>query len=222
VTRTALPLVALLVLGAGPSGASADTAPMDPEQQKVLIDQIRAQLGSNLADAMAAQQQLEQSLRDNAAQQAALQAQIAAVEAKIADLDEQIAAARRQEAYLAARIDSERAQLRQLARAIYEQPASMLVVLAQARSLSDLLTRVADLNVAGSQASQLKTSLSTSTPSQSKMMRSGWFIVRLRDSPNMIIYPGYEQLPKADRRRGSPMRRGSLRQPALLILKLLT
>ena len=151
----------LLVLGAGPSGASADTAPMDPEQQKVLIDQIRAQLGSNLADAMAAQQQLEQSLRDNAAQQAALQDQIAAVEAKIADLDEQIAAARRQEAYLAARIDSERAQLRQLARAIYEQPASMLVVLAQARSLSDLLTRVADLNVAGSQASQLKTSLSS-------------------------------------------------------------
>ena len=134
---------------------------MDPEQQKVLIDQIRAQLGSNLADAMAAQQQLEQSLRDNAAQQAALQDQIAAVEAKIADLDEQIAAARRQEAYLAARIDSERAQLRQLARAIYEQPASMLVVLAQARSLSDLLTRVADLNVAGSQASQLKTSLSS-------------------------------------------------------------
>ena len=152
---------ALLVLGAGASGVSADTAPLDPQQQKALIDQIRAQLGSNLADAMAAQQQLEQSLRDNAAQQADLRAQIAAVEAAIADLDLQIAEAQRREAYLAARIDSERAQLRQLARAIYEQPTSVLVVLAQARSLSDLLTRVADLNVAGGRASELKASLSS-------------------------------------------------------------
>jgi murein DD-endopeptidase MepM/ murein hydrolase activator NlpD len=151
---------ALLVLGAGPTGASADTSQLDPQQQKVLIDQIRAQLDSNLADAMAAQQQLQQSLRDNATQQAALRDQIDVAEAKIADLDAQIAAARRREAYLAARIDSERAQLRQLARAIYEQPTSVLVVLAQARSLSDLLTRVADFNVAGSQASELKTSLS--------------------------------------------------------------
>ena len=151
----------LLVLGAGPSGVSADTAPADPQAQKALIDQIRAQLGSNLADAMAAQQQLQQSLRDNAAQQADLQNQIAAAEAEIADLDMQIAAAQRGEAYLAARIDSERTQLRQLARAIYERPSSALVVLAQARSLSELLTRVADLSVAGNRASQLKTSLSS-------------------------------------------------------------
>ena len=162
--KVRLLLVALgamvLVLGAGASGVSADTTPIDPQQQKILIDQIRAQLGSNLADAMAAQQQLKQSLQDNAAQQHTLQDQIAAVEAKIADLDLQIAAAQRREAFLAARIDSEREQLRQLARAIYEQPASVLVVLAQARSLSDLLTRVADLNVAGNRASELKASLS--------------------------------------------------------------
>jgi murein DD-endopeptidase MepM/ murein hydrolase activator NlpD len=151
---------ALLVLGAGPSGVGADTLPVDPVQQKALIDQIRAQLGSNLADAMAAQQQLRQSLQDNAAQQADLQGQIAAVQAKIADLEAQIAEAQRREVFLAARIDSERAQLQQLARAIYEQPSSALVVLAQARSLSDLLTRVADLNVAGGRASELKASLS--------------------------------------------------------------
>jgi murein DD-endopeptidase MepM/ murein hydrolase activator NlpD len=138
----------------------ADTAPADPSQQLALIDQIRAQLGSNLADAMAAQQQLRQSLQDNAAQQSALQDQIAAVQAKIADLDMQIAEAQRREVLLAAKIDSERGQLRQLARAIYEQPSSVLVVLAQARSLSELLTRVADLNVAGTHASDLKRSLS--------------------------------------------------------------
>ncbi len=151
--------VALLVLGAAPSGVSADAGAPDPVQQKALIDQIRAQLGSNLADAIAAQQQLKQSLQDNAAQQASLQGQIAVVEAKIADLDVQIADAQRLEALFAQRITAERAQLRQLARSIYEQPGSALVVIAEASSLSDLLTRVADLNVAGTRASEVKASL---------------------------------------------------------------
>ena len=152
------PVLALLLLGLG-SGVSADTSQPDPAQQQALIDQIRAQLGSNLADAMAAQQQLRQSLVDNANQQRDVQAKIVDAEAKIAALEVQIADAQRLEAFLAQRIATERAQLRQLARAIYMQPGSVLVVLAEAQSLSDLLTRVADLNVAGSRAAELKTSL---------------------------------------------------------------
>jgi murein DD-endopeptidase MepM/ murein hydrolase activator NlpD len=124
-----------------------------------LIEQIRAQLGSNLADAMAAQQQLQQSLQDNAAQQQQLQAKIADVQAKIADLEAKIAEAQRREAMLARRIDAERAQLRQLARAIYVAPTSVLVYLGESQSLSDLMTRVADLNVAGARASELKAAL---------------------------------------------------------------
>ncbi|MHB8611909.1 MAG: murein hydrolase activator EnvC family protein [Candidatus Dormibacteraceae bacterium] len=151
--------VALLVLGSVPSGVSADATSTDPQQQKALIDQIRAQLGSNLADAIAAQEQLKQSLVDNAAQQQVLQSQIAGVQARIADLDVQIADAQRLEGVFTERISSERAQLRQLARTIYQQPGSVLVVIAQAQSLSDLLTRVADLNVAGTRASELKASL---------------------------------------------------------------
>jgi murein DD-endopeptidase MepM/ murein hydrolase activator NlpD len=146
--------LALLVLGAGP--VSADTS---PDQQKAVIDQIRAQLGSNLANAMSAQQELKKSLEENAAQQQGVHAKITEVEAKIADLDAQIEAAMRREAFLAARITAERAQLRQLARAIYTQPSSLLVVLAEAQSLSDLLTRVADLNVAGARATEIKASL---------------------------------------------------------------
>jgi len=153
-----VPVLALLVLGLA-SGVSADATQPDPQQQKALIDQIRAQLGSNLADAMAAQQQLKQSLQENAAQQADLQVKIADVQAKIADLELQIANAQHLEEVLAQRIDTERAQLRQLARAIYQQPGSVLVSLAQAQSLGDLLTRVADLNVAGARASELKYSL---------------------------------------------------------------
>jgi murein DD-endopeptidase MepM/ murein hydrolase activator NlpD len=125
-----------------------------------VIDQVRAQLGSNLADAMAAQQQLRQSLQDNAVQQQDVRGKIADVQSKIDALEVQIADAQRREAILARRIESERAQLRQIARGIYVAPTSVLVMLGQSRSLSDLLTRVSDLGVAGSRASELKRSLS--------------------------------------------------------------
>ena len=151
--------LALLILSADRTGAVADSAAPNPQEQLAIINQIRAQLGSNLADAMAAQQQLQKSLQDNAAQQTKVQAKIADVEAKIADLDRQIAEAQMREALLSSRIETERAQLRQLARAVYESPGSVLVVLAQSRSLSDLFTRIADLNVAGSRATEIKSSL---------------------------------------------------------------
>ena len=153
--------LAFLVLGAGRTPATAGPSQPDPSSQLALIQQIRAQLGSNLADALAAQQQLRQSLQDNAAQQAQVGAKIEEAKAKIADLDQQIAQDQRQEAWLSQRIDAERAQLRQLARAAYESPGSVLVVLAESRSLSDLFTRVADLNVAGSRAAVIKSSLSS-------------------------------------------------------------
>jgi murein DD-endopeptidase MepM/ murein hydrolase activator NlpD len=152
-------LLGFLLLGADRSPVAADSTPTDPQQQLAIIDQIRAQLGSNLADAMAAQQQLRQSLQDNAAQQQVLQGQISDVSAKIADLDAQIAEARRREAILAQRIEAERAQLRQLSHAIYVAPGSALVVLAESQSLSDLITRISDLNVAGARASEIKASL---------------------------------------------------------------
>jgi murein DD-endopeptidase MepM/ murein hydrolase activator NlpD len=153
--------LAFLVLGADRSPATADSSPTNPQQRLQVIQQIRAQLGSNLADALAAQQQLRQSLVENAAQQQNLQAKIADVEEQISDLDTQIAIAQQREAALTERIATERAQIRQLARGVYESPSSVLLVLAQARSLSDLFTRVADLSVAGSRAADLKTSLAS-------------------------------------------------------------
>jgi murein DD-endopeptidase MepM/ murein hydrolase activator NlpD len=153
-------LAAALVVLSSSYQAAADTSPVDPKQQQLaLINQIRAQLGSNLADALAAQQQLRQSLQDNAAQQADLQTKIAAEQQKIADLDAEIAAAQRREAELSDRIEAERAQMRELARAIYVAPDSVLGYLGQSQSLSDLITRVADLNVAGARANELKYAL---------------------------------------------------------------
>jgi len=151
--------LAVALLGAGPSGAIAGAPPVDPLSQKAIIDQIRAQLGSNLADAVAAQQQLKQSLENNAAQQREVQGKIVDVQEKIDVLDIQIEAALQRETMLGQHIDSERAQLRALARAIYMSPSSVLVILGEAQSLSDLLTRIADLNIAGSRATDLKRSL---------------------------------------------------------------
>jgi murein DD-endopeptidase MepM/ murein hydrolase activator NlpD len=151
-------IVAFLILGADRAAVTADTSP-NPQQQLSVIEQVRAQLGSNLANALAAEDQLRQSLQQNAAQQAEVQDKITAAEARIAELDSQIADAQLREARLATRIETERTQLRQLARAIYVAPGSALLVLAEAKSLSDLLTRVSDLNVAADRAGEIKTSM---------------------------------------------------------------
>ena len=153
--------VSFLVLGADQHTATADSSPTNPQQRLAIIQQIRAQLGSNLADAMAAQQQLQQSLAANAAQQRVLQGKIDDLQAKIDDLDAAILAAQEQETVLGTRIEVEREQISQLARTVYESPTSVLLMLAQAQSLNDLLTRVADLNVAGSRAADLKASLAS-------------------------------------------------------------
>ena len=151
--------LALFALGIAQTGAAADAPSDDPAQQQALIDQIRAQLGTNLADAMMAQDQLRQSLEDNAAQQQQLQAKIATVNARIADLNAQIADAQRREAQLNWRIGIEEAQMLQLERAMYVAPTSVLLLLGESRSLGDLLTRVADLNLASTRAADLKASM---------------------------------------------------------------
>ena len=158
--------LAVALLGAGPTGVAAASPATDPAGQKAVIDQIRAQLGSNLADAMAAQQQLKQSLIDNTNQQHDVQGQIADAQQQISDLDVEIAASQVREAMLGLRIDSERAQLREVARAIYTAPSSVLVILGQAQSLSDLLTRISDLNVAGSRAAEVKQQLASDLTDQ--------------------------------------------------------
>ncbi|MEP6751914.1 MAG: peptidoglycan DD-metalloendopeptidase family protein [Candidatus Dormiibacterota bacterium] len=158
--------LAVALLGVGPTGAGAASPSPDPAHQKAVIDEIRAQLGSNLADAMAAQQQLKQSLIDNTAQQHQVQGEIADAQQQIDDLDVLIAVSELREASLGMRIDHERAQLSDLARAIYTAPTSVLVILGQAQSLSDLLTRISDLNVAGSRAAELKQQLAVDLVAQ--------------------------------------------------------
>ena len=80
-----------------------------------------------------------------AEQMAANQQAIARLQAQVADRQQ--------------RIERERAQLRLLARAIYAQPDSTLVLVAQSPSLSDAVTRLNDLLSAGDRARSTKAAL---------------------------------------------------------------
>ena len=170
--RRLLPLVAVLAVAAvlGVQPAAATTAPPNPSpspspadiaaaQQQALLDAVKARLGDNLANALAAQEQLTQSLRENAAEQSATSDRIVAEQDKVAQLDAELKALENEIAATQKRITIERAQLRSLARALYEQPSSLLVSLAEANGLGDLLTRAADLGSAANRANELKAKL---------------------------------------------------------------
>lgn len=153
--------VALLLLALGTGRASADTSSdlLAAQQRAQLIDAVRAQLNGNLADALAAQDQLVKSLQANAEQQAQVQLRVDDANLKIDNLDAQLRALDADIALTNARIDRERRQLRSLARAIYVQPGSVAVMLAESHDLGDLLSRLQALNSAGARANAVKHAL---------------------------------------------------------------
>jgi murein DD-endopeptidase MepM/ murein hydrolase activator NlpD len=140
---------------------AADTASdlAAAQQRQQVIDAVRSQLNGNLADALAAQEQLTRSLKDNEQQQQQTQQKIDDANAQIAQLDAEIARLDAEVEATQKRLDVERGQLRSLARALYVEPGSVLVMLAESRNLSDLFTRVADLSSAGTRARSLKQEL---------------------------------------------------------------
>jgi murein DD-endopeptidase MepM/ murein hydrolase activator NlpD len=159
-------LLAGLVLALGVAGLAAQPVAADTnsdlaaaQARSALIMQVRSQLGTNLADALAAQEQLERSLRDNQVQQAAAQARIDAANAKIAELEVQIARLDAEVAATDRRIEVERGQLKSLARALYVQPGSLMVTMAESKNLADMISRISDLNSAGARARSLKSQL---------------------------------------------------------------
>lgn len=144
-----------------PPSPSPSPSPADPaaQQQQALLDAVKARLGGNLANALSAQEQLSESLKENAAEQTATNERIAAEQRKIAQLDAELGALDNEIALTQKRISTERAQLRSLARALYEQPSSLLVSLAEANSVGDLVTRAADLGSAANRAREIQVKL---------------------------------------------------------------
>jgi murein DD-endopeptidase MepM/ murein hydrolase activator NlpD len=139
------------------SSARVSCPATDPNQ--AAYDQLRARLGGDLARALTSQQQLSAALDQSISIQQALTAQIASDEARIADLEAQITQLDGQIAQTQTQIDVEKAQVATLARAIYRQPDSLLVLIAQTGDLHSALVAAADLVIAGQRAHALQAQL---------------------------------------------------------------
>jgi hypothetical protein len=94
-------------------------------------------------------------------QQEQVRQHLAAAAAAVSDLDQRIAGFERSIADTTQRIQRERQELKLLARTMYAQPESPLIAAFGASSLSEALTRFADLAAAGNRAAATKTALDT-------------------------------------------------------------
>ncbi len=148
-------LAAQPVQAATPPPASLGAA----QAHQAQLDAVRAQLGDSIAANLQAQDQLTQSLAQNRQQAEALSAQIAEANAKVAALDSEIAAIDVRRAVLQQRITEEKRQLDLLARALYAQPDSVLLSLAQSGSVRDLISQIGDEQSAGRRAATIKAQL---------------------------------------------------------------
>jgi murein DD-endopeptidase MepM/ murein hydrolase activator NlpD len=159
--RAAVVALVLLLLLPAATPASA-TSPSDlaaAQARAAVIESVRAQLGSQLATALQTADQVAQSLRDNAAQQDVLNASIADSDNQILTLEDEIAKLDVDMENTNQRIRVEKAQIGSIARAIYAQPSSVLLLMAESTSLGEMITRVNDLRSAGSRAQTLKSRL---------------------------------------------------------------
>ena len=132
--------------------------PQDAAAQKV-IDQTRAQIGAALADALAVQQKLTDALTVNTAEQDQVQQRIDQSQARLDQLDAEIQRLSDDIDQTQQQIDGERAQIAVLARALYQQPNSLLIRLMQAGNLRELVTQAGDLSAAAYRADALKQKL---------------------------------------------------------------
>lgn len=99
------------------------------------------------------------SADDLATQQQNVKQQLAVASNQITQLDLQMATLQQSANDTQHRIDAERAQVRMLARVLYAQPDSLVAIAFESPSLSDAVTRIADLTSAGDRAATTKWAL---------------------------------------------------------------
>ena len=120
------------------------------------VQQAQQQLGADLANALAQEQQVTAAVLLNAAEQQRLVADIETSQARIDDLDRQISELDAKITDKTQRVEDEKAQLAVLVKALYAQPSSLLVLVTQSSGLDDLLTRRSSLIEAGNRAHEAK------------------------------------------------------------------
>ncbi|HSR24968.1 MAG TPA: peptidoglycan DD-metalloendopeptidase family protein, partial [Candidatus Eisenbacteria bacterium] len=144
-----------------PGGGPTSTPPSaDPATQQ-LIEEARQQLGGGVANALATVQRLADVLNQNTSEQAQIQRRVEDSQQRMDALDRQIEQLDDDMATTQNRIDTERVQVGVLARALYQQPDSLLLRLLRAGSLTDLLTQTSDLATAAVRADTLRGRLSS-------------------------------------------------------------
>jgi murein DD-endopeptidase MepM/ murein hydrolase activator NlpD len=146
----------LLIVLSQPVAAATPSSLAAAQARQAQLNAVRAQLGDAIASNIQTQDQLTQALAENRQQAEALAAQIADANAKVAALDAEIAALDERRSVLQERIATERHQLDLLARALYVQPDSLVMSLAQAGSLHDAMTEIGDLQSASHRAQAIK------------------------------------------------------------------
>src|SRR6266567_9142019 len=105
---------------------------------------------------------------DLRAKQDDVKQQLATVAGQITQLTAQMASLEQQVADTQQRIQRERAQVRMLARALYAQPDSLVATVFEAASVSEAVTRLADLTSAGDRAVMTKRELDRDLSSLSR------------------------------------------------------
>jgi len=96
---------------------------------------------------------------DAGTQQQTVKQQLVAASTQISQLDLQMTALQQRVVDTQQRVDSERSQVRLLARVLYTQPDSLVAMVFESSSVSDAMTRIADLTSAGDRAASAKRTL---------------------------------------------------------------
>ena len=96
---------------------------------------------------------------DATARQETVKQQLIAAAAQLTQLDSQMAGLERSMAETQLQVDRERVEVKRLARALYAQPDSLIGALFESASITDALTRIADLTSASDRAAATKHAL---------------------------------------------------------------
>jgi len=143
-----------------PSAATgARTTCPAPDPNQAAYDQLRSRLGGDVAKALDAEQRLSNQLDQYSADEQALSDQVTQEESVISDLENQIAELDTQISDTQDKIDTEKQQIAVLTRAIYREPSSLWMLIAQTGSLRNALQATADMVVAGERAHALQAKL---------------------------------------------------------------
>ena len=138
------------------SGSRVTCPAATPDPNQAAYDQLKTRLGGDIANALSAEQRLSITLDQFAGIELSLTAEVAQEEATISNLEAEIARLDTEIADTQARIEVEKQELAVMSRAIYRQPSSFWLLIAQTGNLHEALVATADAVVAGQRAHALQ------------------------------------------------------------------